>query len=305
MARELLVVIATSGRAQLLARTLQSLAECALPENYRGTIVVENGEKCGAEDVVTRCDSSLGARYLYRAEANKSNALNAVLKETRQSLVVFLDDDVRVHPRTLQAYASAASGLESGCFFGGPVRVDYEVEPSEWLRAYFPGSARGWECSADQAAGGNIRFLGGNWAAFSEDLRAIGGFNPAKGPVSPTGAIGEDTEAQNALAARGRRAVYVPGAVVWHYVPRERSSEQWALARAYRQGVCEGMDSASDTAVKLFGLPRWALRRLCEDALRCCVTWFGSDHESRFAALRALRRSWGFIVGRQQVNRTR
>ena len=67
-------------------------------------------------------------------------------------------------------------------------------------------------------------YLGCNWAAFTGDLRAAGGFDANFGPGSPTGATGQEAEMQERLLARGVRQVDVPDALVWHYVPEERST---------------------------------------------------------------------------------
>ena len=127
------IVIATRGRAGLLERTLRSLEKCEPVSVFGQTLVVENGERSGAEDVVRRAAAPLQARYLFHPEANKSAALNAALHELQDGLVVFLDDDVRVGEGLLRAYAAAASGVTQGVFFGGPVHAEYQVQPASWL----------------------------------------------------------------------------------------------------------------------------------------------------------------------------
>ena len=119
------IVIATRGRAGLLERTLRSLEKCEPVSAFGQTLVVENGDRSGAEDVVRRAAAPLQARYLFHPEANKSAALNAALHELQDGLVVFLDDDVRVGAGLLRAYAAAASGVTRGVFFGGPVHAEY------------------------------------------------------------------------------------------------------------------------------------------------------------------------------------
>ena len=119
------IVIATRGRAGLLERTLRSLEKCEPVADFGGTLVVENGDRSGAEDVVHRAAAPLQARYQFHPEANKSGALNAALHELQDGLVVFLDDDVRVGEGFLRAYAAAARGVTHGVFFGGPIHVEY------------------------------------------------------------------------------------------------------------------------------------------------------------------------------------
>ncbi len=55
--RELTVVIVAHGRPDLLERTLTSLAACDLPACYRRCLVIENGRRCGVEEVVRDASS--------------------------------------------------------------------------------------------------------------------------------------------------------------------------------------------------------------------------------------------------------
>ena len=148
MAQNLVVVIPTAGRQALLHRTLASLAECRKPAIYRETIVIENGPKGEAENIVRGFDATLHTHYMYVSRGNKSYAINKVLEFLEDCLIFFTDDDVRIDPNTLCAYATAAEGHQSGYFYGGPLAVDYESKPPVWLIQYLPNSARGWKYQA-------------------------------------------------------------------------------------------------------------------------------------------------------------
>lgn len=262
MAKDLLVVIPTAGteRPALLRRTLDSLATCQQPAIYRETIVVENGPKGDVETIVRSCSPALRARYVYVPRANKSHALNTVLDMIGECLIFFTDDDVRLHPYTLCAYADAAKDTETGKFYGGPTGVDYEREPPQWLIQYLPSSARGWQLTSGVELTPQAGFfLGFNWAAFARDLREAGGFDVRRGPGAATGSVGQETEMQKQLLKIGVRSLYVPEAMVWHYVPAERCSPQWILKRAYREGVARGMEF-TDPVPTIAGFPRWMIR---------------------------------------------
>ena len=116
----LVVIIATSGRPDLLTRTLESLGKCTLPPGFAETIVVENGPASGAKQVVESGPPVLNLRYLYLAHGNKSAALNAALETLGDCLIVFTDDDVRVNAAVLTAYAEAADGAVRDIFSAGP-----------------------------------------------------------------------------------------------------------------------------------------------------------------------------------------
>ncbi|MGD0461475.1 MAG: glycosyltransferase [Tepidisphaeraceae bacterium] len=281
---DLIVNIATAGRPDLLRRTLQSLGECRLPAGYREAVVVENGPRAGAEDVLRTAPPSLNLRYMYQPQGNKSAALNAALATFGDGLIFFTDDDVRLDPGVLQAYSDVAQKTGAGRFFGGPADVDYESPPPLWLRQYLPKSATGWQWKSDPDCVNAPEFLGFNWAAFASDLRAAGGFNTNRGPGSLSGSTGQETEMQRRLLRQGLRGVYVPPARVWHYVPADRCSPQWAIERSFRHGVEEGSHAAAEPQGP-FGLPPWRIIRQYLKGIARGLMWSLSTRpELRFKA---------------------
>ena len=242
MAANMVVVIPTSNRADLLQRTLISLADCKLPDIYRETIVVENGPRKVAESIAKRFQEKLNLKYIYLTDGNKSHALNSALATIDNALVVFFDDDVRMEPGILEAYAEASKGKDSGEFYGGPFQVDYVKPPPEWLKEFLPKSAVGWSLGQEpqRVKKGNT-FTGFNWAAFSHDLKNLNGFSIDHGPGSKTNALGQETEMEGRLMDTGIVGCYVPLAMVWHFVPPERCSKQFAANQAYRWGIQGGL----------------------------------------------------------------
>ncbi|HAF61798.1 MAG TPA: hypothetical protein DCK95_05685 [Anaerolineaceae bacterium] len=235
MAKKLVVIIPTSGRPELLSRTLESLDKCIKPDNFCETIVVENGIKAGTDAVVRSFhSSSLNVRYLYSSNANKSAALNLAIDPIMESLIFFTDDDVRFHPEILIKYSVSADGIDKGIFFGGPIEPDYEQEPDEWLKKYLPNSVLGFRIDKKTSKVESPIFSGCNWAAFSNDIIRAGGFSPNFGPGSKTNSTGQETEMQRRLLENGVKGLFIPEALVWHFVPKERCSVDWALKRNYR-----------------------------------------------------------------------
>lgn len=243
MLKSLRVMIAAAGRPDLLKRTLESIAACEKPRSYQGTLVIENGPRCGVEPIVRSFGAQHGFRYLYSEAPNKSVALNLGLLQFREGLIVFSDDDVRVRHDWLTAYAAAAA-QGGGRFFGGPVHVDAEWGlPPEWMRRYYPASlVVPWERPHDGAPTHlpGQTFMGPNWAAFAEEVARIGGFDPELGPRIDQ-SVGEETEVQRRLALEGALATYVPDALVWHYLHRDYLDPQWLLRRTHRHALAWGI----------------------------------------------------------------
>ena len=294
--RTLTILIPTHGRPTLLGRTLASLAACRLPEAYAEAIVVENGSRAGAEAVlaeVAEAHPGLRLRYMHAERANKSHALNEALATLGEGLVVFFDDDVRLEPGVLEAYAQSASQHPQHTFFGGSTGVDYESEPVEWVRRLLPLSARGVDLHEPEREW--HLYLGFNWATFVEDLRAAGGFNADFGPGSPTGATGQEADMQERLLAHGVRQVDVPDALVWHYVPEERSTLRWLVRRKVRGGRQRGQTKRGQEG---------ELSEAIRQASRCAASTVKQtvlgNRASRWQAFLALCYWYGVLRGHLQ-----
>lgn len=297
MTHEFTVVIATGGdRPELLRRTLDSVSKAAKPGNYARTIIIENGGDRNVETMVQSFRESLATEYIYRPEGNKSKALNEVLEIVPESLLLFLDDDVVIHGDLLMMYAEAASEREKSMFFGGPVAPDYvDGEPLPWVRPYLPPSARGLQWH-DLKKVDRPLFLGANWAAFTADLKAAGGFDPDRGPGAATGSTGQETTMQERLLARGIAGHYVPEAWVWHHVPAERCSEQWAIARSYRNGLSEGL-AYVEKGKYILGWPIDIWRMRAHSWARNVAAALSCYHPWRFKAKWWRSHTRGFMKG--------
>jgi len=244
MTQNLIVVIPTSGRPSLLARTLKSLEQCRKPDIFIGTIVVENGPKTEVDRIIQSfSETSLNIRYFYSPIGNKSSALNIALEHIENSLIFFTDDDVTFNPEILLVYADAACGIDGGVFFGGRTKAEYEQEPQEWLKKYLPYSVLGLELNENNLIIDTPSFLGCNWAAYSNDIRMVGWFNPEFGPGSKSHSSGQETYMQKKLLENGVRGMYLPEAVVLHFVPEERCSPKWVLKQKSRNFIWKGQNS--------------------------------------------------------------
>lgn len=293
----LVAVVPTHARDSLIERTLDSLIACTPPQDREVQIVVvENGGKHAVETLLRQKVSPYPLIYRHHEQGNKSAALNSVLHEFQDALLVLLDDDVRVDPGLLQHYSAAAGQATEGLFFGGGMLVDYEEPPPSWLARYLPLSAVGWH-PAEYTPKGRMSFLGCNWAAFARDILRCGGFDAGFGPGSRTGATGQESDMQFRLKAASVEPQYVRDAVVWHYVPKSRCSPQWALERARRMATASALwMEDKHVAGGLGGVPRWLMRDLAVCLFRVVTTALASQ-ENKFEARFRLNECLGALAG--------
>lgn len=235
----MIIIIPTCQRGELLERTLQCLVDADLPDLVRRVIVVENGVKQDAETKVSRFRGKLPIEYRYTEMGSKCHALNVALGECAGEFVVFFDDDVRIDPGCVLAYADASSGKKCGEFYAGKCNVDYDVEPPEWLKRYLPASAKGWDYGDRVRELVKPLALGFNWAAFADDIAKAGMFDPEIGPGRLV-SVGDESDLQKIMLSQGVKGVYLPDALVWHHVPEDRCSPGWTIERNRRMGLLVG-----------------------------------------------------------------
>lgn len=243
MASSIITLIAVAGKNTLLDKMLESLAKCEKPDSYKCTIIVENGPKYDAKQVVKKYQDILYTQYLHFPKGNKSAALNYALEKIGDpgTLVFFTDDDGYIEEDTLVAYETASIGINSGYFFGGQTKVTYEKDPPAWLIESLPPSARGWSPKGSKEYLATPQFLGINWAAFVGDIKKLNGFNENLGPGTKPKRTGQEWDMQRRMLAANLKPVYVENAIAWHDVPEERCSFSWMMKRRFQNGLGVGI----------------------------------------------------------------
>lgn len=257
MCEPLFVLIPTAGeRPDQLDRTLRSLSQAAKPEGYCESWVLLNGpdltddlyadqprDKADPQErikpIVDNFADTLATWLMRMPGTNKSGALNRALSRLSDTFVVMIDDDVTVGPQLLQHYAAAAACYGPNHFFGGSLSVSWARDPDPWLKPYLSGSEAGWTPLQGDQSSARQTHLGGHWAAFASDVKAVGGFDERRGPGSASG--GQETECQWRLIYRGAVSVYLPGCTAQHHLEREHLDAPGKLRRVYRNARSLGM----------------------------------------------------------------
>jgi GT2 family glycosyltransferase len=297
------IIIPTYCRPDLLKRTLLSIAGGGLPASLNRLLVVENGPESGAKAVCDEFASILPITYHYESRAGLSNARNAGARLASSPILLFLDDDIRVLAHTLGAYDDAFQRYGERCFFGGPLTPDYEVVPDAALIEFLPWSAKGHSLGDEECEVAKPLFLGGNMAISRAILFEVGGFDEVCA-TDTAGGVGEETRLQQTLLARGVRGIYVPGALVGHYVPADRCDIAFVLNRRWRTGYGQGQIHAlrslreGEQVRLLFRVPAWYWRRLAGELLEyvgACLPF--SSRRSRLKKRVNLHEALGMVRG--------
>jgi hypothetical protein len=242
--------------------------------------------------------SQLPVEYQFVEQAGSGRARQHALDQIGEGFVLFLDDDGRVSPGLLVEYEQAVLREGEHAFYGGPIAAECEQEPPTWLRRYLPPSVTGWDSNHNWPW-----FLGANYGAFAQAIQAVGGMSLSLGPgaLQPgtaTNPTGLETELQMRLSAAGYRQVYVPEAMVWHFVEAASCTPEWALHRRYRNAMSRYLrNEGGDGGISVAGVPMLLYLRLLRSSVRVALTALTKDPSARFRSRYNLQNCRGAIAG--------
>jgi glucosyl-dolichyl phosphate glucuronosyltransferase len=173
----------------------------------------------------------------HEGDRGASGARNAGAMRARSPCLAFLDDDVRAHPGWLAALLAPFDDPRV-IGTGGMTMAAWEGPRPPWFPDEF-----GWVVGASHAGlpteEAPVRNVWSeNMAVRKDAFDAVGGFRSGFGKVGSTSRP-EDTDfcIRVGASAPGSHWTYVPGAIVDHAVPLQRSTFRFFLRRCYWEGA--------------------------------------------------------------------
>ncbi len=268
---EITVAICTWNRAAHLRTTLEQLTQLQIPNDIKWELLIVNN-RCtdNTEQVLDAYESRLPIRRLYESKPGQSHARNCALREFAGELLVWTDDDVKPDPSWLMEYMRAMRTWPEAAYFGGRIVPWFDGQPPSWLIEH-----------QDRLQGMLVvRNLGSEERPFREDESPFGAnmafrrsaieglrFNPDLGRIGDGQITGDETDYIRRLKHSGQYGVWVPNAVVEHWVSRQRMTPGYL--NAYYRGTGRTMvrmneATAAETVPRWWGVPRWLVRKALE-----------------------------------------
>lgn len=238
---ELTVVICTHNRARYLPACVQSLLDQSLPRDRYEILIVDNASTDETPALCRAWADRGDLRVVLEPVPGLSQARNTGFRAARGRFVGYLDDDgMATHGWCAAALEAFTSVTPQPGWVGGPIDLDWQVAPPDWLDAELQ------ECLGRLDAGPVARWLearerlgGGNSAYPRELLERIGGFDTRLGRKQNLLLSGEETQLQRRLEAAGRRLYYTPGMRMLHAVPPERVQPAFFQRRYFWGGITD------------------------------------------------------------------
>jgi glucosyl-dolichyl phosphate glucuronosyltransferase len=300
------VAICTWNRADLLDQTLTRMAELVIPEGVTWELlVVNNNATDHTEEVIQKHFQAgrLPLQALFEKEQGLSRARNKAISEFRGELLLWTDDDVLVSPNWLAAHVKASLEYPDAAAFGGPIEPWFPVPPPKWFTRNIARLGPYWAL-LERPSGKRIldkgeHVFGANMVYRRE---AIAGklFNVNAGHIGKKSGGFDEIEIQEAIEQSGRPRIWVPEAVVTHYVIPERMNLAYLWQHLVHVHYKRFYDPADFTGSKrVFDIPRWLLRTYIQKRVLLALRSLNRDDRWVDAFLEAARVG-GLVAGAQE-----
>lgn len=279
------MIICTWNRAHLLRDTLASLTELIRPPGSTWEVlIVDNNSTDDTAAAAQGFADRLPLRLVREPLQGHSHARNRGLREAAGELLVWTDDDVLVDRHWLQVYEAAARDHPDVAFFGGTIRAQFEAAPPRWLRrnlGEFEGAFALREPGPEPRPVAGVEDLpyGANMAFHRAALADLV-FDVQLGHSGKSVLGGEDTELLTRLLAKGKRGLWVGGAVVRHRLDADRLNADYVFRFFQRFGrgrqrraAAEGTAPSAHRLAKRVAKQKRALRLMLLRNRRWAVAW--------------------------------
>lgn len=269
---KLTVIIPTFNRAQLLSKTLKSLADATRPIGLEMSVtVVDNNSTDETKTAVDQWKDQLDLKYVFETRQGKSRALNTGIENADCDLIGMIDDDEEVAEDWLVEIARVfLNRWEEVDFIGGRYTPRWEAPPPTWLPAQCTGVV-GFSNPGEEELpyGGSFKGMmpGGNAVVKLSAFREVGAYDEQLGPVGKDLMGCEDDDMYHRLLEVGKRGLYCPKLTIYHRVPAYRLTKKyfrkWCFGWGASQSVIDA-HRAEYIGPRILGVPRY----LYGDAVR-------------------------------------
>ncbi|MCF6150676.1 MAG: glycosyltransferase [Candidatus Kuenenia sp.] len=243
------IIIPTRNRSKWITSAIQSFVEQDFPASRCEIIVVDNGSTDNTREIAEQAASlnKNNIRYIYEPEPGLLSGRHRGASEAKGDILVFVDDDIEAVNGWLSAIMAEFED-ESVHMVGGTSLPMYDIDPPKWIDKYCSWKEDQLTCgSLSLLNKGNERmeiepvFVWGlNFAIRRKTLFELGGFHPDNIPKHLQHFQGDgETGLALKVKEKGLKALYTPGAKVYHYIPRERLTVTYFENRFFYQGVCD------------------------------------------------------------------
>ena len=238
------IIVATYNRAKQLLGTLESLVQQDLPAAEWECVVVDNNSKDDTQKLFSgfvEKHSEFNLRIVREERQGLSFARNRGIEESRGEIIAIIDDDELVNKEFAKSYLELFAKCDNAVAAGGRVVPDYPTGRPSWLSHFTEkpiANPTDWGDNIRKFPKGRIP-AGGNMAFRREILLKYGGFDTTLGRVGGKLTGGEESDLFERLANDGVEFWYVPDAIIYHIIVKEKLTPDYFKRLSYNTGVSQ------------------------------------------------------------------
>jgi glycosyltransferase involved in cell wall biosynthesis len=238
-------IICTYNRERFLPKLFQSIKEQTLSKEQFEVVVINNNSTDNTKHITLKFHKeNPDIKLIYAEETNQglSYSRNRGIVESKGEYLTFLDDDAFLDKNFLKEIVAFFQTNTNVLAIGGKILLAYETFEPEWYTNYL-GPLLGYFNMGDKVMpfpSGNYP-RGSNMSFRRKVFNKYGFFDVKLGRVGRILAGGEEKEFFSRMKPDYSKVWYVPRAVVFHFVPQERTTEAFIRNQALGTGRSEAI----------------------------------------------------------------
>ncbi|MBR5864555.1 MAG: glycosyltransferase family 2 protein [Alistipes sp.] len=238
------LIIATYNRAESLLTALQSVVEQDAPKEQWECVVVNNNSTDDTADrfrAFAEAHPDVNLRMVDEVRQGLSFARNRGIVESTGEYIAIIDDDERIAPEFISSYISLFDTTPDAMAAGGPIVAEYPSGKPRWMSCFTERPI-----ANTMYFGNKVRLFpgtripgGGNMALRRSAVKRYGVFDTSLGYVGEQLIGGEECDLFERLQIAEAKYYYVPGAVMYHIITKEKLTLDYLKRLSYNVGVSQ------------------------------------------------------------------
>ncbi|OGS22900.1 MAG: hypothetical protein A2252_07425 [Elusimicrobia bacterium RIFOXYA2_FULL_39_19] len=232
------IICSTVNRTEDLKKCIDSLLNADSSREIEIIVVCDNQFNKIISEIADKYKEKI--KIINAINKGLSIKRNKGIREARNEIVAFLDDDVIVDNRWIHKMSEAYKEKNVG-FAGGKIIPEFEQDIPKWLEEdiFVLGGFNYYE--KGNKINETRKIIGCNMSVKKEVFNRIGYFNEDFGRGAKKYSSGEEQELfQRIRKMTGYQSFYKHDAIVTHKIQKERINKEYIKERYYELGYCNG-----------------------------------------------------------------
>ncbi|WP_426061932.1 glycosyltransferase family 2 protein [Hymenobacter sp. B1770] len=241
-------IVCTYNRVPFIQETIESiLFHCAHKNNFE-LLVIDNNSTDGTAEAVKPFLQNPAVRYVLETEQGLSHARNRGIKEARNEVLIFVDDDIDLDARYLDVCETLFANPNLN-IAGGKV-LAFNAEAPDWLPKKYYYLASMFDLGDEPRP--TEKLMGANYCLRREVAQRIGWYNPELGRKGNNLMAGEENDYFNRAKLLGYSIWYEPRLVVYHKIANKLNKD-YLFNYSRLNGKSEGLIEYKSARKRFWG----------------------------------------------------